>query len=533
MSTGRHSEGTTRRGLTSIALVVVLVVAVAAVALLAFRPGGATSANDCDGNRPVVISVVPPMEAVMGEALAAMKADDSCFPAQVRVESPAAVEDSFFNGGRPDLWVADTAARVDRLASIGVNTTTVTPSLAVTPIGLVGGSSSTRPDSWIAALESGALRLGDPEVDSASAMALVAPHMEAGKESVGERTQAAVVNAAQSYGARAVKGNAEKTSLAEVGATYSQLLPVTEQEMLTQGNGNKNVQDLTPDTGAPALTFPLVKSNGGAPDTDLVAKAVRDWFDSQEGRSTLAENGLRTADGAALEGRGMADDKLLKGVPAVQFNAVLGQFGMLSVPSSMLVVFDASGSMDFPSPGGTRMDLAADAALTALGVLPVTSRIGVWAFSIDQGGPGQDWRELAPMRPLDARTQGVSHEQFLRKQVGILKTLTQGGTGLYDTTLAAYKKALENYDRNYYNALVLMTDGANDDEGSISKANLLAELEKLKDPNRPVRVVGIGISDDADMGALEDIARTTGGTAYQAQDPRDILTVLAHAVSSR
>lgn len=531
MSIGRHSEGN-KRGITSIALVVVLVAAVAGVGWLALRPGGANSADDCDVPRRVVISVVPSMQLAMERALEDVKKDDACFPAELRTETPAAVEDSFFNGGRPDLWVADTGARVDRLASIGVNTTTLTPSLAVTPIGLVGGKNGVKHDTWIEALESGAIRLGDPEVDSASAMALVAPHMEV-KADATERTQAAVVNAAQAYGGRAVKGNAEKTALKEVGATYSELLPVTEQEMLTQGSGNKSLAEYTPASGAPALTFPLVKSNGGAPDTDLVASKLRDWFASQNGRVALADVGLRPSDGSALAGRGMEDDKLMTEVPPIQFNQVLGQFGMLSVPSSMLAVFDVSGSMDFPSPGGTRVDLASGAATTALEVLPKTSRLGMWAFSIDQGGPGQDWREMAPLRPLDATTKGMSHEQYLLKQLRQLKNITQGGTGLYDTTLAAYKKAVESYDRNYYNALVIMADGANDDPGSISRSKLLAELEKLKDPNRPVRVVGIGISEDADMAALEDIARTTGGTAYQAKDPRDILTVLAHAVSSR
>ena len=132
MSTGRHSEGN-KRGFTSIALAVTLVAAVAAVGWLAFRPDGANSADDCNISRPVVISVVPSMQVAMERALEDLKKEDGCFPAEVRTESPAAVEDSFFNGGRPDLWVADTAARVDRLASIGVNTTTLTPSLAVTP----------------------------------------------------------------------------------------------------------------------------------------------------------------------------------------------------------------------------------------------------------------------------------------------------------------------------------------------------------------------------------------------------------------
>ncbi|QCX28279.1 substrate-binding domain-containing protein [Nocardioides jishulii] len=530
MSTGRHSEAN-RRGLTSVALVVALVAAVAGVGWLAFGPDGATSADDCDVDRPVVISVVPAMELAMEKALEDLKKGDACFPAEIRAESPAAVEDSFFNGGRPDLWVADTPARVDGLASIGVNTTTLTPSLAVSPIGLVGTKAGTQHPSWVEALESGAVMLGDPQVDSASAMALIAPVMEGGV--AGERAQAVVTTVAQAYGGRAVEGNVEKPVLDEVGGSYSKLVPVTEQEMITKGEGNKTLVDLTPGTGAPALTFPLVKANGGAPDTDLVATALRDWFASQDGRIALADAGLRPSDGSPLVGRGLEQDKVLAEVPAVQFNQVLGQFGMLSVPSSMLVVFDASGSMDFPAAGGTRMDLAGNAALTALDVLPDTTRLGLWAFSIEQGGPGQDWRELAPMRRLQDTTKGMKHEAFLRKQVTTLKDLTQGGTGLYDTTLAAYKQAVKNYDRGYYNALVIFSDGANDDPGSISLTKLLAELDSLKDPDKPVRVVALGISDDADMAALEAIAKTTGGSWFQTNTPEDILTALSKSISAR
>ena len=48
------------------------------------------------------------------------------------------------------------------------------------------------------------------------------------------------------------------------------------------------------------------------------------------------------------------------------------------------------------------------------------------------------------------------------------RRLTGGGTGLYDTALAAYRTALRNYDPHYSNAVVLMTDGRNEDPGSIS-----------------------------------------------------------------
>jgi hypothetical protein len=81
--------------------------------------------------------------------------------------------------------------------------------------------------------------------------------------------------------------------------------------------------------------------------------------------------------------------------------------------------------------------------------------------------------------------------------------------------------------------VVLMTDGQNEDPGSISLQQLLQRLEELKDPDKPVRVVGIAISGDADLGALRQMARVTGGEAYLAAQPEDILGVFAQAVLSR
>ena len=46
-------------------------------------------------------------------------------------------------------------------------------------------------------------------------------------------------------------------------------------------------------------------------------------------------------------------------------------------------------------------------------------------------------------------------------------------------------------------------------------------------------MVGIAISGDADLEALEAMARATGGQAYLAAQPQDILEVFARAVLSR
>jgi Mg-chelatase subunit ChlD len=217
-----------------------------------------------------------------------------------------------------------------------------------------------------------------------------------------------------------------------------------------------------------------------------------------------------------------------------EVDATMKSWGILTVPSSVLAVIDASASMDTVEGATTRMGLAVGAAITALDAFPEHARIGMWAYSIDQGGPGQDWRELAPLRRLDAPTgDGKTQTDLLRAQAEVLPGLTGGGRGTYDTMLAAYKATAREFNPAYYNSLVLMTDGSNDDPNSISLDQLVSELEALHDPDRPVRIIAVGLGLNADMAELNRIANATGGQAYSARDPQDILTVLAGGLLTR
>jgi hypothetical protein len=215
-------------------------------------------------------------------------------------------------------------------------------------------------------------------------------------------------------------------------------------------------------------------------------------------------------------------------------DAVMRNFQVLTVPSSLLAVVDASESMNLVAADGqTRMDFAVNAALTALDAFPGHARIGLWGFSTQQQGD-QDWVELAPLRRLDAPAEGGGkHLKLLRQQSLVLPTMIKGGTGLYDTVLAGYSQAVRDYNENYYNTLVILTDGANDDPSSISLQDLLRELRTMHDPASPVRIVAVGISQDADMAALGKMAEVTSGGAFLAENPEDILTVLATSLLTR
>jgi uncharacterized protein YegL len=84
------------------------------------------------------------------------------------------------------------------------------------------------------------------------------------------------------------------------------------------------------------------------------------------------------------------------------------------------------------------------------------------------------------------------------------------------------------------NSVLLITDGANDDDASSTPIEqLVSTLKTEADPAKPVKVIAVGIGTDADMAALRQIAGATNGAAYQAVDPRDLETVLFDALRQR
>jgi Mg-chelatase subunit ChlD len=105
-----------------------------------------------------------------------------------------------------------------------------------------------------------------------------------------------------------------------------------------------------------------------------------------------------------------------------------------------------------------------------------------------------------------------------------------GATGLYDTTLAAYRAATSSYVKGKFNALVVLTDGVNQDPGSVSRGKLISELEKLTDPERPVPLIVIAVGTDADRAEAEQIAAATGGSGQEVSDPAQIHSVTLKAI---
>lgn len=204
-------------------------------------------------------------------------------------------------------------------------------------------------------------------------------------------------------------------------------------------------------------------------------------------------------------------------------------WSIAAIPSSVLTVYDLSASMGKDLGGTSRIDVAVNAGLLSLDVLPGYTRIGMWSFS-SRKDESQAWTEIAPLRRIDQRVDGRTQSDLLRTQAESLKDKVRGGTKLFDTVEASYRQAIEDYDPAYNNSVVFFTDGGADDSSTIDLAELIERLKKLRDPERPVHFVMIGISEESDSAVMQSIAQATGGSSFVVNQADDMIPVLASAL---
>ena len=201
--------------------------------------------------------------------------------------------------------------------------------------------------------------------------------------------------------------------------------------------------------------------------------------------------------------------------------------------SNVLAVFDISGSMkeEVPGTGGsTKMDLVKQAAAQGLAYFAPETNLGSWVFATDLSA-GKDWREDVPIGPTSAKLpNGQTRRQAMLGALTAMQA-TNGDTGLYDTTLAAFRAVKRSYAPDRINIVVLLTDGINDDPGGgISKEELLSQL-KAGQGDQKVGIITIAFGANADVTSLRQISQATGGIPYVVRDPREIIKVFTEVIS--
>jgi len=200
----------------------------------------------------------------------------------------------------------------------------------------------------------------------------------------------------------------------------------------------------------------------------------------------------------------------------------------------VILVLDVSGSMGDPAdpadPGGpTKLDLAKQAVSDGLDNFKAEDLVGLRIFTTDDDG-NPVVTDLSPVAPI-----GPNREALVN-QVNNLVPLR--GTPLYDVTQQSYDAMLDQYDSSLINAVIVLTDGMNDDgtpdDDQRQFDSLLADITQNSngENSKPVRIFTVAYGSGADPKELRQIAETSNATAYVASDATTINQVFAAVVSN-
>jgi Ca-activated chloride channel family protein len=201
--------------------------------------------------------------------------------------------------------------------------------------------------------------------------------------------------------------------------------------------------------------------------------------------------------------------------------------------SSTLFAVDVSGSMvaQVPGSGQTRLQATIDAGQEVLQIIPPGSDVGLWEFStqLEGGESNGDYRELVPVGPLNEEVDATTRKQRL---IDALDGLTlENDTALNDTVLAAYQTMQADYTPGRQHTILLLTDGRNDDDESISHEQLITELRRLRNPEEPIEVVSIAYGEEPDIDLLGEISAEVGGEVISSPDVADLDRLIVEALS--
>jgi Ca-activated chloride channel family protein len=196
----------------------------------------------------------------------------------------------------------------------------------------------------------------------------------------------------------------------------------------------------------------------------------------------------------------------------------------------VLLVIDVSGSMGDeadPRTGATKLDLAKRDAIAALEEFQPVDEVGLRIFSTEiSDEEPTDYLDLVPIGPISENRSDLERR--------IENLVPTQGTPLYTVAHDSYEDMIDSFDDTRINAVVLLSDGRNEDDRNNDLQGLLQFLrsENEGESSTPVRIFPIAYGGDADVGTLGRIAEATNAASYSAVDPATIINVFNAVVSN-
>ncbi|TSB26134.1 substrate-binding and VWA domain-containing protein [Streptomyces benahoarensis] len=567
--------GTRRR---TVVLATALVLALAAGTVVVLRADLLPFGKPCGGDSvrlDVVASpdIAPALDDVADQALRdETRTDGKCLDVKVTARSGAEVADSLAQ--RPahnefQVWIPDSTLWEDRVEAASGTPLTTSGTIAASPLALGAVPAAAEKLGWpektygwaamAKAADDGTLPLGvaDPARSATGLLALSRIDAAYRKEKTGEdadTAQGRTAAAAKVLHRWLADGDEElaatlprDASDAETADPHrNQTVLLSEQAAFAHNRAatGPGLELFYPADGTAQLDYPytLVDENQLDADQSRAASRFMTLLATPEGQQVLRTHGFRA-------GHGRADEKVTRAAggrapqpytqdaaplpSAKEIRALLGMWTVTVQNARLTTVVDASSSMGLAVPGSggrSRMTLARDSLLRALTTFTPDDEIGLWKFATVLDG-SRDYLEVSPTTRLGGRDSGGStHRDGLAAALRMLAPVPGGGTGLYDTTLAAYREARSSYAEGKFNAVVVVTDGADDDADSIGLDGLVEQVKKLTDPGQPIPLIALALGPEADRSALDRMVAPTGGSAHEVEDPSQIDKVIRQAI---
>ncbi|MGP9022070.1 substrate-binding and VWA domain-containing protein [Streptomyces sp. BR1] len=555
----------------TVVVATLLVLAVAGGAAVAVDSGLLSFGDSCRDSAVRLDLVASPDIAPAVRSIAdharedKVTSDGSCIDVRVTARESYQVSDALAAGRAPDfaVWIPDAAMWVDRAKDGGDSIPVATAGhVAASPVALAMVKPAANSLGWpaktytwaelaAAASQSRKLRLGaaDPARSAAGLLALSSIGRSEARQGSDGGTQTAAL--ARLLSRRTSNSDSQVAATLEQGDSGAgrgnQAVVLSEQAAFTYNSGPGSGRRLAlfyPKDGTPLLDYPytIVRESELSTDESRAAMRFMTLLGAPGSLRTLARSGFRApgeevADAMVRTAGGSSPQPYATSTAdapsAKELEQALGMWTITVQNARITTVVDASGSMAAPVPGtgGTsRMDVTKASLLQALAQFTPEDEIGLWEFATRLDG-SRAYRTLVPTARLGERAKGGGTQRDrLAAAFAALQPVPDGATGLYETALAAYREATRTYRPGKFNALVILTDGANEDPGGISRGELVAQLQKLSDPARPVPMIAIAVGPDADKDAVTEIARATGGAGYQVSDPAEIQGVILKAI---
>ncbi len=278
------------------------------------------------------------------------------------------------------------------------------------------------------------------------------------------------------------------------------------------------------------------------PEERTAAEAFQKFATSLPAQKLMGDFGFRPADPTVLVGGQVnTDNGVDPSKPVVKLeqpsvpvtNVAKERWNDLRKPSNVLFAIDVSGSMVQQRVGNdTFLTAAIRGAQQTLGHFRPSDNIGVITFTTDQYGTANIVSNLRGNGPIVSPLGGSL--ESLKIAIGDL----QGGAGtpLYDTLSDAYRQMNDLAEPGRINAIVLLSDGKDENSTRVSRDQLMQQLDRTAGgetiSDRQVRVFPIIYGESAPSDDLNQIARLTGGQVFDSSDPRRINLVFSQVINN-